>query len=266
LTLLANPPSTVPFQNARPQPGLGGFSVFENSAASTYHALQASVERRFERGLQFRGNWTWGHVIDEVSDPFDGRAFTALPQNTNRLDLERGSANFDVRHRITSYAVWDVPAFSKHKLFRNWRVATTAEFQTGQPFTVNTAIDRNVDGNLTDRLNRTDGLEIRSHDAWPLRIKSGVGPLDLIASKGRQGAVGRNTFRAGGIATIDLAVSRNIPLGPSTALNLRIEGFNFFNRTNFGVPIRILESPAFGRTYDLAVDPRTIRLYAKLSF
>ena len=224
------------------------------------------MERRFERGFQFRESWTWGHVIDEVSDPFDGRAFTALPQNSNRLDLERSSANFDARHRIASYVIWDIPAMSPHKIFQGWRIAATAEFQTGQPFTVNTAIDRNLDGNLTDRLNRTDGLELHPHDAWPIRIKDGVNPLDLIAPKRQNGSVGRNTFRMDGIRTIDAALSRRIPLHGSSALDFRIEGFNVFNRVNFGVPVRILESPAFGRTYDQTVDPRTIRFYARLSF
>jgi hypothetical protein len=263
---VANPPSTDPLRNERPQRGLGGFSVFENSASSIYHALQASVDRRLERGLQFRGSWTWGHAIDEVSDPFDSRAFTALPQNTNRLDLERAPANFDARHRVTSYLVWDIPSFVPHSAFRNWRLAATAEFQTGQPVTVNTALDRNLDGNLTDRLNRMDGFQFVSHDAWPIRTKSGVTALELIAPRRQNGAVGRNTFRADGIATIDLAVSRKLSLGRSTTLDLRIEGFNVFNRTHFGIPVRILESPAFGRTYDLSVEPRTFRLYAKLSF
>jgi Carboxypeptidase regulatory-like domain/TonB dependent receptor-like, beta-barrel len=266
LTLRSFPPSTDPLSNSRPLAGLGGFSVFEDSAASGYHALQLSVERRLRQGLQFRGSWTWGHVIDEVSDPFDARAFTALPQNSTRPDLERGSANFDVRHRVVSYAVWDIPAISTHRAFRDWRIAATAEFQTGQPFTVNTAVDRNLDGNLTDRLNRTDGITVVPHDAWPLRIQEGVNPLDLIAPKRQNGAVGRNTFRADGIATVDLALSRDIRLRESAALNLRAEAFNVFNRTHFGVPVRILESPAFGRTYDLTVEPRTIRFYAKVSF
>lgn len=264
-TISAFPPTTDPRSNSRPVAGLGSFSVFEDSGVSSYHALQVSVERRLQRGLQFRGNWTWGHAIDEVSDPFDARGFTALPQNINRPDLERGPANFDVRHRAASYVVWDLP-MTRYRLLRNWQIAATAEFQTGQPFTVNTAVDRNLDGNLTDRLNRMDGIEVFTHDPRPLRIKAGVAPVDLIAPKREHGVVGRNTFRADGIATVDVAASRNIVLGGSTAVNLRVEAFNIFNRTHFGVPVRILESPGFGRAYDLTVDPRTVRFYMKLSF
>jgi hypothetical protein len=266
LALVDYPPSSNPSSNSRPQPGLGSYSVFENSADSSYHAFQVAVERRLRRGLQFRGSWTWGHVVDQVSDPFDGRSFTALPQNINQPGSERASANFDARHRVTGYAIWDIPAISSHRAFRGWRVASTAEFQTGPPFTVNTAIDRNLDGNLTDRLSRTDGFDLLSHDAWPVRIKPGVNTLDLIAPPRGNGIVGRNTFRADGIATVDLAVFRRILLTPSRALDFRVEAFNLFNGVNFGIPVRTLESPGFGRAYDLTVDPRAVRFYAKLSF
>jgi Carboxypeptidase regulatory-like domain/TonB dependent receptor-like, beta-barrel len=266
LTLLDYPPSNDPLSNSRPQPGLGSYSVFEDSADSNYHALQLSVERRLRRGLQFRGNWTWGHVVDQVSDPFDGRSFTALPQNLNQPASERGSANFDARHRVAGYAVWDIPAMSSHRAFRDWRIASTTEFQTGPPFTVNTAIDRNLDGNLTDRLNRTDGFILSPHDPAPVQIKTGVNSLDLIAPPRRNGIVGRNTFRADGLATVDLAVSRRMALTDTRTLDFRIEAFNLFNSVNFGIPVRTLESPGFGRTYDLTVDPRAVRFYAKISF
>jgi hypothetical protein len=263
-TVRGFPPSTDPLSGARPVAGLGGYSVLEDSAASSYHALQVSLERRLQAGLQFRGSWTWGHVIDEVSDPFDARAFTALPQDINRPELERGSANFDVRHRVASYAVWDMPW--KHRLARNWRLAVSAEFQTGQPFTVNTAVDRNLDGNLTDRLNTMDGIQLAPNDPHPVRLSSGVTPLDLIAPRRQTGNVGRNTFRSDGTTAIDVALSRTIPLRGATALTMRVEAFNLFNRTSFGVPVRILESPGFGRAYDQTVEPRTVRFYAKLSF
>src|SRR5205814_8924191 len=141
----------------------------------------------------------------------------------NRTDLERASSSFDVRYRIAGYAIWDIPAVTSHKAFRGWRLASTTEFQTGQPFTVNTVVDRNLDGNLTDRLNRTDGFQFASHTARPIQIKSGVSALDLIAPARNQGLVGRNTFRADGIASIDLAVTRKVALSETKSLDFRVE-------------------------------------------
>lgn len=207
------------------------------------------------RNLQFRGNWTWSHAIDEVSDPFDARGFYSLPQDAGRLSEERASANFDVRHRVSGFAVWSR---------NNWQVALVTEFQAGQPFTVNTAIDRNGDGNLTDRLNSNAGLVVHPGEAQSIVLSPGTPVLSLVAPRGQNGRAGRNTFRTDGISTVDVAISRRFNVG-SSALDLRLETFNLFNRTSYGIPVRILESPGFGRAYDLQINPRTIRIAFKVT-
>jgi hypothetical protein len=242
-------------ESGRPVRGLGAFTIFQNSANSSYHSLQFSLEKRMSRNLQFRGNWTWSHAIDEVSDPFDARGFYSLPQDAGRIDQERASANFDVRHRVSGFTVWTP---------RNWQVALVTEFQTGQPFTVNTAQDRNGDGNLTDRLNSTAGLDVHSGEAQRIVLSPGTTALSLVAPRRQDGRVGRNTFRTDGIATVDVAISRRFNVGNS-ALDLRLETFNLFNQTSYGIPVRILESPGFGRAYDLQINPRTIRIGFKVN-
>jgi hypothetical protein len=49
-------------------------------------------------------------------------------------------------------------------------------------------------------------------------------------------------------------------------LEFRSEFFNLFNRTNYGVPVRILGTPGFGRAIDTAVDARRVQLALKLNF
>jgi hypothetical protein len=228
--------------------------VFQNSAASTYYSLQLSMEKRVSHGFQLRGNWTWSHVMDDVSDPFDARGFFSLPQDGSQLDLERGPANFDVRHRVNGVGLWE---------YRHWQVAVIGEFQSGQPFTVNTVMDRNGDGNLTDRPSSTAGLSVHPGQLQNITLSPGVSPLSLVASQGHNGAVGRNTFRADGIHTVDFALSRNIHFRNSS-VEMRLEAFNLLNQSNYGIPVRILESPGFGHVYDLQVNPRTIRIGFKV--
>ena len=150
--------------------------------------------------------------------------------------------------------------------FRDWQLAGILTAQTGQPFTVNTAIDVNRDGNLTDRLDRTDGL-IRGPDRRiQLQIAPGTDPMDLIAPDGLDGSVGRNTFRAPGIATLDIAVIRKVNLGDRVKASFRTEVFNLFNRTHFGIPVRVLEEPGFGSSASTTITARTVQLAAKFSF
>ncbi|HEY2934150.1 MAG TPA: TonB-dependent receptor [Acidobacteriota bacterium] len=256
---------TSPSRAQRDESGLGAYTVIENSAASVYHSVQLTSEKRFSRGVQFRAYWTWSHSIDQVSDPFDGRGFYSLPQNGARLALERASANFDAQHRVAGYFLWEIPG-SARPLLRSWKLAGTMEFQTGQPFTVNTAIDKNEDGNLTDRLNSLEGLVFRPGTARPIQLPSTVSALALTAPLKQDGKVGRNTFRGSGIATIDVSLSRRFALRDHASVDFRAEAFNLFNRTHFAIPVRILESPGFGRVFDTQVNPRSVRLTLKAMF
>ncbi len=264
LTILDLPPTVGSTVGGRPVSGLGAFDILENSATSDYHSLQISAEKRLSRGIQFRSNWTWSHAIDEVSDPFSSRGFYYLPQDLSDLGAERASANFDVRHRVSGFLIWDIPGSGR--FLENWTLAAVAELQGGQPFTVNTSIDRNHDGNLTDRLDTMAGLAMNPEKAEAINLDPTISTLDLIANSGGAGRVGRNSFRADGLATLDTAVSRSFTLGDTRALDLRIEIFNIFNNTSFGIPIRVLESPGFGRAFDTQTDARRMKLSLKLKF
>ena len=135
----------------RPLPSLGAFTSIESDANSSYHALQLQLNKRFSSGLQFTTAYTWSHAIDEVSDVFDLAGTLSLPQDIFNIRGERGNANFDVRHRFVYSAVWDLPFLKENIILGGWQLASIGTFQTGQPFTVISCCDGNLDGNLTDR-------------------------------------------------------------------------------------------------------------------
>ena len=266
LLVLDVPPTVPPSELGRPQTNLGAYRIFQNSASSTYHSLQTSAQKRLSRGLQFRGSWVWSHAIDDVSDVFDGRGFFSLPQDSTALSHERASANFDSRHRLSFFLVWTLPTTSVGGIFKGWSLAAIGEFQTGQPYTVNSSIDRNLDGNLTDRPDSLEGFERCPDCMQQLRLGGDMSALELLAPIGQSGSVGRNAFRADGLTTIDLACTRRFRFKSDKALDFRVEIFNLLNHTSFGVPIRILESPGFGKSFDTQIDTRSLRLAVKLSF
>lgn len=266
LGVFSLPPSPTGSGVGRPESGLGAYRLFENAARSVYHSFQTVVEKRWSRGLQFRAHWTWSHALDEVSDPFDGRGFIALPQDSLRPHLERASASFDVRHRGAGFLLWEPGRLSGLNFLRGWSLAFIAEFATGQPYTVNTALDRNFDGNLTDRPDSLQGVRRQPGSPEALRLEPGVDPLDLLAPRGQSGRVGRNSLRADGIGRIDVAVARRLSWIENRELDLRLEVFNLLNRTSYGIPVRLLESLAFGRSFDTQFDPRSARLVVRFLF
>jgi len=103
----------------------------------------------------------------------------------------------------------------------------------------------NLDGNLTDRLNTTGGITATGDRGQPLRLT--VDPRALLAPVGQDGAVGRNTFHAGNVLELDLAVAKKLIFATNKTLTLRADILNFPNRANFGIPVRFLEAPGFGQ-------------------
>ena len=256
----------------RPEPGLGSYTIFDSSAASTYHSFQTTLSRQFSRGYQLTAAYTWSHAIDDVSDIFDLGGASALPQDDRDLRLERASAGFDIRHRFTLGAVGRLPFLSRFdnergvggRLLGGWQWATIATIQTGQPFTVNTSYDVNLDGNLTDRIDTLTGLTVERDG--PSLLQLAGSPLTLLAGLGTNGRVARNAFRAPGVYRTDVSLSRNIRLRGDHYLTFRVEAFNLFNRTHFAIPVRVLEAPSFGRSVNTLVNPRQIQFALKYAF
>lgn len=272
---LALPPGTRISANGnivggRPQTTVGAVTQFETTASSSYHALQLQTRGRLNRSFQFQLNYTFSKAIDEVSDIFDLAGASALPQNSTRLGNERGPANFDARHRFAYYAIYDVPRVATQRRLAHWllddlQIAATGQFQTGQPFTVNSIFDVNLDGNLTDRLDNLNGLVVTGDRRQPL-VLNASNPATLLAPVGQDGRVGRNIFRAGKVLDLNVSVARSIQLNLERRIQLRMDVFNFLDRANFGVPVRFLEAPGFGQATNTVTPGRRIQVGVKYSF
>jgi hypothetical protein len=247
----------------RPVTGAGAVYLYEAAAESRYDSLQLQLRGRLQRGLQYNVAYTYAHALDDVSDVFDLAGASALPQNSLVLN-ERGAANFDLRHRLSTYFIYDFSALSDNWLLNGLQLAGTGQFNTGPPFTVNSLFDINLDGNLTDRLNTTSGLTITGEGRQPLRLQT-ENTFSLLAPLTQDGRVGRNTFRAGGLAVVDLAVTKLFHFA-SQRLGVRAEFFNLFNRTNFGSPVRWLEAPGFGLATRTVTPARRIQFALKYEF
>jgi hypothetical protein len=252
-------------------------NIFETTASSDYNSLQTELRGRFSPGFDFQFSYTYSKVNDDVSDVFDLAGAYVLPQDSYcsagesncGLAAERGPANFDVRHRWSYYMIYSFPKLgANYNFFRfltdNLQIASTGRFHSGQPFTVNSVIDVNLDGNLTDRLNTTDGITVTGNRSQPLQLTTN-NTLSLLAPFGENGRIGRNTFRAGNFLELDLSLIKRFPIRDG-GFTFRMDIFNFINRANFGVPNRILESPGFGKATSTVTPGRRVQFSLKYDF
>jgi len=233
----------------RPFPLLGSFTSIESDANSNYHSLQAQLNKRFSKGIQFTTAYTWSHSIDEVSDLFDLGGAPALPQDSYNRAAERGDSNFDIRHRFAYSVIWELPGFNRRDALGGWQLASTGFYQTAQPYSVLFCCDINRDGNASDRISFLNS--------------SGADP----------GSAPRNTFRADDMSVINFAINKIFFIGDDNKLEIRSEFFNLFNRSNFGIPVNRLFfgnvgiEPLTQKNYtDTRTPARTIQFALKYSF
>jgi hypothetical protein len=220
--------------------------------------------------MQYQVAYTFSRTTDDVSDVFDLAGASALPQNSRTFAGERAASNFDARHRISYNFIYDLPEYKDRSasfrfLFGGWQIASSGFFHTGQPFTVNSIYDVNLDGNLTDRLNNTNGIQVTGDRQHPLRLTT-ANTFSLLAGIGQDGGIPRNSFRAGNVLELDLSFVKRFAVTESKNLTFRMDIFNFPDRANYGIPVRLLEAPGFGSATDTVTPGRRIQFALKFSF
>jgi hypothetical protein len=86
------------------------------------------------------------------------------------------------------------------------------------------------------------------------------GPVDF-------GALGRGlSIRTPGQKSIDLLLSRRIPISETVNLDFRAEAFNLFNWVNFGAPDSNVGDAGFGIISSTTTSPRVLQLALKIGF
>jgi Carboxypeptidase regulatory-like domain len=241
-------------------PGFGVRAIRTSQGNSSYHAMQWSVDRRFSSGFLVKASYTWSKNIDSTSDGVGGSDIqsgngnrTSVPLAQGGLKLDRGPSHFDRSHRATVVYVWDLPGpshgFWKHPI-GGWSVAGITSFQSGAPFTVLNAQDRNSDGEPQDRPDI-------GNSAAPLNTRatlfSGcpetgyrnpdtnacVAPGDVHWVQRPKNnfpnatTVGRNTLRTNGISNFDLSLTKSFQIAEQKKLDFRCEALNVFNHPQF---------------------------------
>jgi hypothetical protein len=144
-----------PVQEARPYfnkfPYLGYIYQVGNKDYSNYNSLQVSLTKRLSHGLLFNVGYTYGHGLDNGSL----NRFGLNPENSNNLAQDYANSDFDVRHRLTATASYNIPGIKGFgQLLEGWQINTIVTFATAQPWQTYDAGDNfSGTGENTDRWN-----------------------------------------------------------------------------------------------------------------
>jgi len=214
----------------RPDPNWGNISRFESSGDSYYNGMVVSFNKRATRWAGLRVSYTLSKAIDDT-----GNFFFSSPQDNFNLRDDRGLSDNDQRHRVVISGTLEAPKTSNN-VWRGFQLSYIMTYASRLPFNVLLGSDRNFDTNNNDR------------------------PVGF----------GRNTGRGFDFASFDLRLNRRFAITERVGLDLIAEGFNLFNRANFGVPNNTFGSgltplATFGQP-TAAFDPRQLQFGLKLSF
>ena len=283
-----------PAGTPRPNPAFSTIELKTSDGDSWYNALLFEVRRRPTRGLSFQSSYTFSRNIDTTqastffSDATNGT--TSFFPEFHGSDYNKGLADYHAKHNWVGNVTWDIPGFgaadgATRRVFGGWQVAMIGQMRSGSPLTAFVRTNRSRSqwapslgpGLGFDRPNLAPGRTPEdavtgNPDQWFDPAAFALQPAGTLGNLGRGALIGPD------LKTIDLALVKRIgwtALGPAGRLELRVEGFNVFNRANFGVPSLLAFAgladneaplPTFGRIRNTVTSARQIQVGARLVF
>jgi hypothetical protein len=246
-------------------PYLSFLNFLGNQSTSNFNSLQATLTHNYSHGLYLLAGYTFGHAIDTAGSTSN---LSFVPQNSFDIAAEKASGDYDIRHRITLSATYDLPSRkSWGQLFEGWQVTSIVNWQTGQPVIVY--------DNSNDLTGTGEGPGNANNDRWnikgdPNNLKwSRNAPIpffdpssavcqSVATNQALQdaldyaggcysqngttlfpnafytfGNMGRNILRGPGFLNWDASLSKVWKLGERVNMQFRGEMFNVANHANF---------------------------------
>ena len=280
-------PTSINTNFLRPYKGFANIHTNENAARSEYNALQVSVNRRFTRGLSYGLAYTYSDSKDNA----DGRRDVLY----NSYDDSNfwGWSDFDTRHVLIMNSVWEAPFFrnSSNGLLKGalggWTLSGVVQFQTGQPFTVDTTEDFagigsgdagqpwEVSGDPVLSMGERGFSEgVANDNVYFFRTTDASGnPLFTPPAAGTFSSTqNRNSLLHGpGFQNWNLGVFKNFNITERQRVTFRAEFFNLPNHpnlymSNFNNLGRNPRAATFGRITAKNDDRRNVQLSLRYSF
>jgi hypothetical protein len=250
---------------------------FDGQTHSSYHSLQATINRQMTGGLFLKGAYTYSHAIDQANYG-DWTAFSwNAPMVFNR---NKANAANNIPHMFQLGYLYEFP-FGKGK---KWATSGVSRAALGD-WLLN-GIFSAYQGRQYMLSASSSSLNMPGNAQTPDQVKPTVEKLGLVGDDGawfdtsafarvtdvRFGNVGRNTMRGPGVVNADLSLFRTFRFTERFNLQFRAESFNLSNTPHFANPNGNVNSSLFGRitatqsNADAVGKSREYRLGLRLGF
>jgi len=237
---------------AAPGSPFGTVLLVQSNQTASYNGLQATAQLRLTHGLMLYSFYTFSHTFDSVQ--LDNTTTQGGAEDMTNLGLERGPADFDLRHQFVTALVWRLNYYNgRHPLARNvingWTISPIINIHSGFPFTILDGKDANLTGNsAAERAQLVPGqnpvLSNRTAAEWFNTAAFSLNPaVNGISVNGNSG---RNMLRGPTFKDVDLAISRDFVFKERLDLQLRADAYNVFNIVSLNPPGATVGTATFG--------------------
>ncbi len=264
-----NLPILLNFANAydrvtgtRPREGFnpGGWYV-TSGQTMVYNAFEGNFNLRRARGLDLAVHYTlskgWSEQGANLIGNFNSSIGDTTYNNTQDffdpyLDADYSPLIGEVRHRVTSTVVYDLPWLVDRRdvvgsLFGGWQLASVLNFRSGEPLRItqgsgiaNSRPDYNGGNQIFD--DWRDTLQYLDRSAYTLVPTSAA-----TAATVRPGNQNSSDVRGPGRRRVDLTFAKTFTLRGSSQIQFRFESFNVFNWRQLNNPVTNVVAPNFGQ-------------------
>ena len=259
-------------QLLRPYPQFTNItSTVADWAASSYHALQVKVEKRYSNNLTLLASYTYSKMMDVGSGTFGGETLgNGAIQDWNNLGAEISPSTLDQTHRFIVNAVYSLPFFKNQSGFTGhvlggWQLGVIGSFYSGSPLGVVSAVNGTFSQSGGQRPNWNGQNPGEANPTLSQWINTSVFSTPAAYQFGNA----PRTFdgaRSDKTHNVDLSLIKDTNLTERLRLQFRAEAFNLTNTPVFAPPDTTYGSPTFGVVSSQANQPRVVQLALKLLF
>ena len=274
-----NPGENVVLLQRRPIPGFTDIQISWGGGHSSYHGLQAKLEKRFSGGFYLLNAFTWSKAIDNAAGHLEVYNGDSSRVNFYGLRNEKGPGGYNQPVNNTSTAVYEVP-FGKGRRFGasahpvaqaaigGWRLTLINTMTSGVPvnLTYGPTSQFSVTGYPSYRPNIVGDIMTPEKDRTINNYFLAANILVPADPRFPFGNAGRNIARAPAFYQADLGMHKEFPVWKeSQRVEFRGEFFNLLNKTNFGAPNSTRTNAGFG-TIRSTAQARVIQFALKYIF
>jgi len=268
-------------------------SYLDSVGSNNYNSLQVEFRQKLGHGVTMNANYTYAKTLG-IAQQGGISSFAATIFTLHNLRLNYVPSAYDIRNTFHVSGTYDLP-FSRNRMFLNnsralnyvvgvWNLGGIFIYQSGAPSlltggltsTVNSASDGGV--RFVGGSARTIQSQVHIRPAAAgntyvnflpasLQLANVSANPSVVVPNTTPGVIGNLNYIYGPKwNTLNMALTKDIPVFEKVHMNLQAEAFNLPNHPAWLLGNTTVQSATFGTTSSLATGARRLELRANITF